>query len=373
MFVDVMLVLPVFLSVVAGAAIDLSPGASLMQSIDARDVAPTLDFTNSAWIWTGEQTGDSDIAPVGVRPFRRKIPSSATKCPVCATIILSCDDSHTLYVNGIEIGSGACYTSSGMHSALYTVGMNPEGDNVVAIAVNNDGGPAGLIAAIIVDYTDGTTENIVTDAAWKTIQTTSPGGWTGPSFDDSTWVAAVSEGPTASTPWGTPPLPPAMDMTGVSWIWTNETNASGNDPLGHRPFRNTITSPYGKAAVCGKVVITADDAYSLYVNGDFIGNGSSWRSMQAYSIPQLDPNVNIIAVDGENRASFNPQVGGVIAGFLIAYNDGTSHAYYTDNTWKTLTSVPPAGFEQTDMDDSAWITPKVYIHSDSATVTVPPA
>lgn len=62
---------------------------SLVRSLDARDVAPVLDFTDSTWIWTGEQAGSSDVAPVGVRPFRKEIPSSSTKCPVYATILIS--------------------------------------------------------------------------------------------------------------------------------------------------------------------------------------------------------------------------------------------------------------------------------------------
>ncbi len=157
--------------------------------------------------------------------------------------------------------------------------------------MNNIGGAAGLIAAIRVDYSDGTTQTIVTDTTWKTIQATPPGGWMSPSFNDSAWIAASSEGPTATTPWGMPPLPPAMNMTGVSWIRTNETSAAGVDPLGHRPFRKTIVSPYGKAAVCGKVVVTAyvflsassfvsliafcsDDEYTLYVNGNEFGSGN---------------------------------------------------------------------------------------------------
>ncbi|KAK0460156.1 uncharacterized protein EV420DRAFT_1641489 [Desarmillaria tabescens] len=346
----------------AGVSLD----ALLRRSLDARAVAPTLDFSGSTWIWTGEQIGTNDNAPVGVRPFRKAIPSSNTKCPVCATIIISSDDLYSIVVNGNEIGAGNGYK----RSAVYTAGLEPEGHNVFAIAVNNTGGAAGLIATILVDYSDGTTQTIVTDTTWKTIKATPPGGWTSPSFDDSAWIAAASEGPTASTPWGLPALPPAMNMTGVSWIRTNETSAAGVDPLGHRPFRKTIASPYGKAAVCGKVVITADDAYTLYVNGNNIGNGSNWLAMQAYSIPILDADENLIAVDSVNT---QPTVAGLIAGVLVAYNDGTSETYYTDDSWKTMDAASPAGFEATDLDDSAWISAKEWVHGSSALVTVPPA
>ncbi|PBK60119.1 hypothetical protein ARMSODRAFT_842803, partial [Armillaria solidipes] len=173
--------------------------------VDARAVAPTLEFSGSTWIWTGEQNGAAnDGAPVGVRPFRKAIPSSSTKCPVCATISISSDDLYSIVVNGNLIGAGNGYRNS----AVYTAGLEPEGHNVFAIAVNNIGGAAGLIATILVDYSDGTTQIIVTDTTWKTIKATPPGGWTSPSFDDSAWIASSSEGPTANTPWGMPPLPP---------------------------------------------------------------------------------------------------------------------------------------------------------------------
>ncbi|PBK95905.1 hypothetical protein ARMGADRAFT_1077413 [Armillaria gallica] len=346
--------------IAADVSADINTGASLdallQRSIDARAVAPTLDFSGSTWIWTGEQNGNS--APVGVRPFRKAIPSSNTKCPVCATIIISCDDLYSIVVNGNQIGAGNGYRNS----AVYTAGLEPEGHNVFAIAVNNTGGAAGLIATILVDYSDGTTQTIVTDTTWKTIKATPPGGWTSPSFNDSAWITASYGGPTENIP---STLPPAMNMTGVNWIRTNETSAAGVDPLGHRPFRKTISSPYGKAAVCGKVVITADDEYALYVNGNNIGNGSNWQAMQAYSIPILDADENLIAVDSVNT---QPTVAGLIAGVLVAYNDGTSETYYTDDSWKTLAATSPAGFEATDLDDSSWIGAKEWMHSGSPTV-----
>ncbi|SJL17648.1 uncharacterized protein ARMOST_21205 [Armillaria ostoyae] len=352
--------------IAADVSADINAGVSLdtllRRSVDARAVAPTLEFSGSTWIWTGEQNGAAnDDAPVGVRPFRKAIPSSSTKCPVCATIIISSDDLYSIVVNGNQIGAGNGYRNS----AVYTAGLEPEGYNVFAIAVNNTGGAAGLIATILVDYSDGTTQTIVTDTTWKTIKATPPGGWTGPSFDDSAWISASSEGPTANTPWGMPALPSAMNMTGVSWIRTNETSAAGVDPLGHRPFRKTISSPYGKAAVCGKVVITADDEYTLYVNGNNIGNGSNWQAMQAYSIPILDADENFIAVDSVNT---QPTVAGLIAGVLVAYNDGTSEAYYTDDSWKTLAATTPVGFQATDLDDSSWIGAKEWMHSGSPTI-----
>ncbi len=96
-----------------------------------------------------------------------------------------------------------------------------------------------------------------------------------------------------------------------------------------------------------------DDAYTLYANGDNIGSAEDWTSMEVYSIPQLDPDVNVVAVDGANTLANSP--GWLAGGILIAYSDGSSERYLTDGSWKTITSAPPAGFEQVTTDDSSWV------------------
>ncbi|PBK60152.1 hypothetical protein ARMSODRAFT_1026815 [Armillaria solidipes] len=92
-------------------------------------------------------------------------------------------------------------------------------------------------------------------------------------------------------------------------------------------------------------------SYSLYVNGDSIGSGNDWRHMQEYSLPKLVPDVNVVAVD---VADAQLQWLYLAAKMLIAFNDGTSEMYSTDESWKTLEGPPPAGFEQPDVDDSKW-------------------
>ncbi|KAK0201445.1 hypothetical protein DFS33DRAFT_1439781 [Desarmillaria ectypa] len=265
----------------------------------------------------------------------------------------------------------------------YLVGLNPEGDNIFAIAANNTVGDAGsLIATILVDYTDGTTETIVTDATWKTLQTVPPSGWTSPSFDDSKWVAAVSKLPRTHTPWGTPfVFPPAINMTAAHWIWTNEADSNGH--VGHRAFWDTPL----------RTERLLDNNYTLFVNGDDIGHGGNWHFMEAYSIPNLDPDVNVFAVDGENAKNLSlegtentthektneltnaPPVSAaaIIAAILIAYNDGSSGTFYTDSTWKTVTGLPD-GFEDVGLDDSTWSDASEYgtfLNAPWKNVTVP--
>ncbi|KAG7448134.1 lectin [Guyanagaster necrorhizus] len=373
MFSQALLLLPVVLSAVLTTAFPASEKSLVANaantesaSLAARAAAQPLTLANSNWIWTGEEAGAGGNAPIGSRPFRKTIPHTSTKCPVCATILIATDNLHTLYVNGAQVGSGASFSDA----QVYTVGLEPESDNVIAVNGTNTGGPAGLIATVLVDYADGTTETFVTDASWKTLQSAPPAGFENPSLDDSAWIAAVGQGMEGVSPWGQTTLPSALDITQSNWIWTNETSA-GNAPVGHRAFRKTVTSPYGKGAVCAKVVITVDNAYTLYANGESLGSGTDFQTAQAYSVPQLDPDQNVFAVDGQNTGG----PAGVIATILVAYNDGTSVSYVTDTTWKTTTDLP-TGFQLPATDDSTWSDATIVGQYGSApwgAITVPDA
>lgn len=132
-----------------------------------------------------------DVEPFGVRPFRKSIPSS-TKSPVCMTIIISCDNTYSFFVNGREIVSGICMSPNiSVHSFFFTVGLEPDGQNGFAISVCYEIGPAGLMATVLADYSDNTTETLVTDDTCKAMNAVSPGGWTNPGYNDSGWTPAV--------------------------------------------------------------------------------------------------------------------------------------------------------------------------------------
>ncbi|KAK0503584.1 lectin [Armillaria luteobubalina] len=339
-------------------------------AFDTETTDPTCSKTfTPCLIWTGEQGRAAGYAPIGSRPFRKTIPAASTKCPVCATILIATDDLYTLYVNGAEVGSGASYTTA----QVYTVGLNPEANNVIAVNGTSIGGPAGVIATVLVDYTDGTTETFVTDSTWKTLKSAPPAGFASPSLNDSSWIAAVGQSKDGVSPWGRTRLPPALDMTKSNWIWTDESNSTMTSPAGHRAFKKTIDSIYGKGPVCAKVVITADGVYTLYANGQSLGSGDDYHVAQAYSVPptSLSAYRNVFAVDGLNLDG----PAGLLAAIMVAYNDGTSSSYVTDTTWKAFNSVP-AGFEFPTFDDSTWSNAAIkgkYGSAPWGAITVPAA
>ncbi|KAJ7080183.1 hypothetical protein B0H15DRAFT_737053, partial [Mycena belliarum] len=113
------------------------------------DSAP-ITFARSSWIWTPEMAAGT--APLNaVRNFRRTYTAPAGKTPRLARILTLSDDTHTLFVNGRAVASGPFASPQSACAALHPCG------NVFAVRVKNSGGgPAGLLAAIQVAYTDGT-------------------------------------------------------------------------------------------------------------------------------------------------------------------------------------------------------------------------
>ena len=142
--------------------------------------------------------------------FRQDFTAPIGKTPKSASIIIAADNAYTLYVNGQQIGTGNNFKES----QSYCVDLEPNCDNVFAVAVLNEPGaggaasPAALITAIDITYFDGTSTTIVSDASWRANSDTP--GFESVGFDDSAWPNSVVVGNSGSPPWGVISLPSAL-------------------------------------------------------------------------------------------------------------------------------------------------------------------
>ncbi len=126
------------------------------------------------------------------------------------------------------------------------------------------------------------------------------------------------------------------------WVWTQP---------GEGPSRGLFRSMLVLDAVpkFAEFRITADDAYTLYVNGTRVGGGSSWTEVRKYDIsPFLKPGKNVIAVDAVNEAGPRGWIGEL-------RTDGKTLAG-TDAGWRcvTVTGKTPPNWEKPDFDAGAW-------------------
>ncbi|PFH45604.1 carbohydrate-binding module family 67 protein [Amanita thiersii Skay4041] len=259
----------------------------------------------------------------------RKFPTPADKKAVCAEILITTDNDMVLYVNGNKIGTGDNYQIS----LRYCVRLDPV-LNVFAVRGYNQWGPTGVLAAIQITFADGSATSFVTDTAW--LANAVVPGFEAPSFDDSQWPPAVIQQNA-----GNPPLGIISPM-----------DANGNAPIGRCTFRRTFYLPNGLSATSGIILISADNDYTLYVNGKMIGSGNNWQSVQCWVFDLPQPLTDLLI------AVYAKTDGGQ-AGIIVAarfdmhdYKCSSSITLVSDASWKYST----VEFEQPGFDDSAWAT-----------------
>ncbi|RDB18187.1 hypothetical protein Hypma_000526 [Hypsizygus marmoreus] len=326
-------------------------------------------FQSASWIWTSE-TSPPD-APPEDRAFRKLYAPPNEKTPTSALVLISVDDRFTLYVNGKQVGTSPETADTWKSAQQFNVALNP-GSNLFAVrGVNlhdvNSGGnsPAGLLAAIQITFSDGTTTIISSDATWRSIKSI-PANFESPSIDDSQWTSATVLAMYGSGPWGTQIVlpsvvaPPELSLTDSTWIWSSEV-ALLVAPAQPRAFRKAFSAPNGKALRSASILLTVDDGFTFYVNGGLVGSSPNqldiWKSAQRFSVDLSGESV-LFAVRANNLpdvASGGDSPAGLLAAIQLIYSDGTTSTLLSDSTWKVSKDVP-SGFELPSTDDSTWST-----------------
>ncbi|KAJ7149614.1 hypothetical protein C8R46DRAFT_1044029 [Mycena filopes] len=337
----------------------LSFGAATADTSPAPDVTSDLSFASSKWIWNSATATANAV--VG---FRKDFTPPLGKSLIAAEIIITAVSNLDLYVNGEYIGSGTP-PHRGRFAHRFCVDLLPS-FNVFAVnastAASGTGTNAGLLATILVTYQDGTTDTLRTDSSWRT-KGALPLGWETLAFDDNTWPVATVVGTYDVAPWTTvlvniPADPPRLGLAEGNWIWTDVVPATGTVPASTRAFRRTFTPAPGQAPAAATIIISADNEYTLYVNGVAVGSGTNWKVGQRYTVNFATPPPEIVlAVRATNTLA--GAAGLIVAMEVNMVPSGrtscTAGAFMlTDALWKSTKGAIPAGFEQPGFDDSAW-------------------
>ncbi|MDH3717149.1 MAG: DUF1553 domain-containing protein [Planctomycetota bacterium] len=175
----------------------VSPGVPAALPPLDQNQPPTTPIVRTAepwqsawWIWdnAGAASGDQENTP---RYFRFVL--DLATAPAHAELRATADNRCTTYVNGHPLGTNDPW----MTPARYDVTKHlAKGRNVIAVQAANAGGPAGLLASLIVD---GNTA-YGSDKRWK-VSTAENVDWTDAAFDDTTWSPASELGPASMAPW----------------------------------------------------------------------------------------------------------------------------------------------------------------------------
>ncbi len=144
------------------------------------------------------------------------------------------------------------------------------------------------------------------------------------------------------------------------WIWYPEGDPSHDAPIAARYFRRDFDLPKGVEIVSGLLDITADDKFTVWLNGKRIGDSSDWQHPQSFDVAEeLRPGKNVLAVRAENvksdTAIQNPA--GLNAAIQYQWRYGGS-CNVTGAEWRVSKTESP-GWRQIGFDDSAWPKAKV--------------
>ncbi|KAF5367103.1 hypothetical protein D9758_003954 [Tetrapyrgos nigripes] len=271
---------------------------------------------SSLWIWSDQPTADGPFA------FRCNITVPSGTTVKSAEVLIIADNEYSLWLNGCFIGSGDDYT----RAQNFTIDHIPGPSDHVLVAVYAAGGntsvpTSGVAAALQVISVDRQGRKYVTpavtDGGWKYApdHLDTLDGFEYPNYSDSTnfWKGATVEYPWGQGPWNTPSVEPiasrrgtrsrgspgtscpvdfecpAIDNSAVSlndahWIWTTESDR----PASFRTFRYNVELPDDSTFAYAEILMTCDDAYSLFVNGRYIGTGDSSIHAQRYNVTADD-------------------------------------------------------------------------------------
>jgi putative heme-binding domain-containing protein len=146
----------------------------------------------------------------------------------------------------------------------------------------------------------------------------------------------------------------ARAESGVQWIWSTDGDAVTSAPAGDRYFRKTFSVT--RWADEATLDITADNAFTVWVNGVKVGEGNDWKKVYRFDVrPHIVDGRNVLAVQVHHP---QPGPAGLLVRLAYIPNGQSRLALASDSSW-TVNNVVPSGWETTKFSDSGWTNAKV--------------
>jgi lysophospholipase L1-like esterase len=136
------------------------------------------------------------------------------------------------------------------------------------------------------------------------------------------------------------------------WIWAAEGNPQ-DAPAENAYFRVAFQVENPKS---GHVEITADNTYSLWINGERIGAGIDWQQIDRFDLTsRLIKGKNVIAVLGQNSSG----PAGLVARVVVKDSGDRTIDASSGADWKTAIVAQPMWWSL-GFDDAAWKSAHVF-------------
>lgn len=134
----------------------------------------------------------------------------------------------------------------------------------------------------------------------------------------------------------------------ATWIWAKRV---ANDQTVYARVRFHVAKKPKRATL----YVTADDAFTVYVNSQEVGSTVSnpnsnelWKQVQAIDVAaRLKPGQNVVAVRAHN--------GGDAAGLIVRLELDAKLALVSDESWRVSEAPPSESWTEAAFDDSGWV------------------
>lgn len=137
------------------------------------------------------------------------------------------------------------------------------------------------------------------------------------------------------------------------WVWTSEPDTNGKFPPGRRYFRRRFSVPSDAKVAQARVVMTADNSFTLFINGKAALTGDRWETaFEGEVTALLLAGENVLAVEAGNAGS-TPNEAGLIGKLEILLADGRTLVVPVDGSWKASDQAT-GGWHSAAFEDASW-------------------
>jgi alpha-L-rhamnosidase len=146
----------------------------------------------------------------------------------------------------------------------------------------------------------------------------------------------------------------ADSFKGASWIWFPEGDPAISAPAETRFFRRVVSIPADRHVVKATVLMTADDGFTLFVNGERVSQGEGHpNAVETDITAQLRPGPSTLAVAAYNKPGPPQNPAGLIGVLRVEFQSGKPLIVTTDAEWQCA-KAEADGWRRVGFDDSHW-------------------
>ena len=327
--------------------------------------SPYRDLEQARWVWDSQ--GPAGGGQVSERYFRETFAVLDGRKVKRAVCIAGANNQAEVFFNGHEI---AVASNGVLPHAVDVAHLVRPGDNVVAMKAtySRPDRPAGLIAAVRVEFDSGDPLMVLSDSHWK-VTAKPESGWESPAFLDFGWGTAKELGNYGMAPWGLAAF-------------------AAEHRLPARLLRKEFS--IDKKVSRAVIYYSGLGLSELYLNGSKVGDHVLAPGLTDYDkhilyeafvvTGQVNQGRNAIGMILGNGRFYAPRGDGSARNFgypkalvqlSLEFEDGSRTSVVSDNTWKVSTGGPIranneydgeeydarmelSGWSRAGFDDSAW-------------------